>query len=418
MLPVALIALVACGREAEDPHAAEIAALQARVEALEAELSEARDRLDALQAEVSEVGAYTDEMAVAAVQNDDPTADPDRANLRYLWSSTDYGWLWLADSRWTLDNRSDPPGADPRHELMQLFHETPECEDGDTFDDCNSTAAVKIYVNGPTVDDNDWSEAGFADRAGRRIHTHASGLYVVSFGQAAIPSDYGYAIIPPSGVHLEPHGAHQGLRVDGSENSGENVRIDLAPGSTGIAIYEGSEAASTCAELRDDCETAWPLYLRGGRLHFEDIQVERSATDARGAGVATLHETSFGVEPFYSWHVDAETGLPVHCVWNTTVSAESVVRLSPYTTSPDLPVAHGFALVDTWGPGEAPADCTGTQLIKTDAAGVYGYAFPSDLTAEGGFSVAILGPDPTPLDPGEWRETDRPSFVYEVIDPL
>jgi hypothetical protein len=59
------------------------------------------------------------------------------------------------------------------------------------------------------------------------------------------------------------------------------------------------------------------------------------------------------------------------------------------------------------------------QNIKTDAAGVYGYTFSESMMDEGGFSVAMLGPDPSVgLDPGMWGETDRPSFLFELIEPL
>ena len=67
---------------------------------------------------------------------------------------------------------------------------------------------------------------------------------------------------------------------------------------------------------------------------------------------------------------------------------------------------------------EAPSACTATQNIKTNASGVYGYAFDASTAALGGFSVAILGPDSAPLDPGVWDEQDRPSFSYEVVDAL
>ncbi|MDP6933848.1 MAG: hypothetical protein QGG40_13070, partial [Myxococcota bacterium] len=66
----------------------------------------------------------------------------------------------------------------------------------------------------------------------------------------------------------------------------------------------------------------------------------------------------------------------------------------------------------------APTACTDGQSIKTDAAGVYGYAFDATTMAEGGFSVAILGPDGDPLSPGDWQEADRPSFLYEVIGSI
>ena len=64
----------------------------------------------------------------------------------------------------------------------------------------------------------------------------------------------------------------------------------------------------------------------------------------------------------------------------------------------------------------APESCTGGQSIKTNAAGVYGYSFPTTLLSSGGFSVAILGE--TVLDPGSWDEADRPSFLVEVLEGM
>ena len=69
-------------------------------------------------------------------------------------------------------------------------------------------------------------------------------------------------------------------------------------------------------------------------------------------------------------------------------------------------------------PTRRGAACTGRQSIKTDAAGVYGYSFPASVTGEGGFSVAILGAGTAPLFPGDWQEADRPSFLFEIVDPL
>lgn len=298
---------------------------------------------------------YTDERAVAAVQNDDPWSDPERANLEHLWHHDARGYQWLERARWTMDNRTDPPGVGERHELLQLFHETVACADGDDFADCNSTAALKIYANGPRIDTHDWSPEGYAAAAVRPQHTHASGIYLVSFGQNFVPADVGYGVIAPSGVHLEPHGAHQALRVDGTGNAGQNVRIDVMAGGTGLAVYGSEAPAAYCEELGLACDETRLATLRGGVVRLEDVTVERSIEDARGAGVVTVSADSVGVEPFYSWHTDDETGLPVHCAWNDTVTDDSVVRISAYTSSPDLVVAHSYAVVSVWGPGNAPA---------------------------------------------------------------
>ena len=388
--------------------------LLARVEGLEAEVA-------ALLDAVASGPVYTDEMAVAAVQNLDPFADPDAANLTDIWSRTERGFHHLTESRWTMDNRTDPAGVTPRHELVQMFHETPECVEGSTFADCNSAGAIKIYLNGPRITDHDWSEAGLRAAASRAYHTHASGMYLVSFGTGSTVSDMEYGLIPPSGLHLEPHGAHQALRIDSTNNSGENVRIDTTLGSKGIAIYESPLASPMCDELGDDCEQSHPLYIRGGRLHLEDIEVARSAVDARGTGPGTLHTESIGIEHFYSWHLSADLalGVPVHCTWNSRVGPDTIVKLTPYSTSPDLAQTHTYTIVEVWGPGEAPDACRVAQNIKTDAAGVYGYSFSESLMEEGGFAVAMLGPDPSSvLDPGLWREPSRPSFLFELIEPL
>jgi len=388
--------------------------IQARINAIEAEIELLFEGVDGSP-------TYTDEMAVNAVQNRDPWTDPDAANLTDLWSKTERGSHHLTESRWTMDNRTDPAGATPRHELIQMFHETPECIDGATFAECNSTAALKMYVNGPRVTDHDWSEGGLTDAARKFYHTHASGMYVVSFGQGSSVSDMAYGLIPPSGIHLEPHGAHQALRIDSTQNSGENIRIDTTIGSTGIAIYESPLTSPLCEEMPGDCELSHPLYIRGGRLHLEDIEVERSVVDARGSGPATLHGETMGIEHMYSWHIGSGYALdvPVHCTWNRRATSDTIVKLTPYGTSPDLAVSHTYTIVDVWGPGEAPEACRETQNIKTDAAGVYGYTFPSSMIEEGGFSVAMLGPDSfDALDPGMWQEAERPSFLFELIEPL
>ena len=128
---------------------AAITALQEEIAALEETVTVLQKEIDGLEG--GSADGYTDADALAAVQNDDPWTDPDWAVVENLWSVTDYGYHWLDSSRWTMDNRSDPPGADPRHELIQFFHETPECTDKSTFSDCNSTSAIKIYANGPDL---------------------------------------------------------------------------------------------------------------------------------------------------------------------------------------------------------------------------------------------------------------------------
>ena len=390
------------------------AELQARIDTLEGDIEELMDS--------GAGGIYTDDMAVAAVQNLDPWSDPDAANLTDLWSKTERGFHHLTEARWTMDNRSDPAGLMPRHELVQMFHETPECVDGSTFADCNSTGALKMYVNGPRITDHDWSDDGFNAAARRPYNTHASGIYIVSFGQGSTVSDMPYPLIPPSGIHLEPRGDHQGLRIDGGHNSGENIRIDTTLGATGISILEGPVPSPLCGEMPGECERSHPLYIRGGRLHLEDIEVARSAVDSRGMGIATLHSESLGIEQFYSWHIDAELslGVPVHCTWNSRVSSDTMVKLTPYSTSPDLAVTHSYVIMDVWGPGDAPEACRVPQNIKTDAyGGVYGHSFGASMVEQGGFTVALLGPESdAALDPGVWRESRRPSFMFELFEPL
>jgi len=169
-----------------------------------------------------------------------------------------------------------------------------------------------MYVNGPRITDNDWSEAGWAKAATLRYNTHASGLYLVSFGQNFTPTDYGYGVIAPSGLHLEPHGAHQAIRIDGTGNAGENMRIDVMAGATGLSVYGSETEALSCEELGFACEETRLAIFRGGIFRLEDATVERSAVDARDAGVVTVADSSLGIEHFYSWHDDAETGLPAH----------------------------------------------------------------------------------------------------------
>ncbi|MEC7984784.1 MAG: hypothetical protein VX278_06455 [Myxococcota bacterium] len=399
----------------------EIEALQGTLNEISAHVQTLESTIEQLNSQSSDeeiVASYTDEDALSAIQNDDPWGNPDRANLQHLWSRTDYGYLFLENSRWTMDNRSNPAGETPRHELIQFFHETPECIQGSTFSDCNSTSALKLYVNGPRITDNNWSADGFAEAAVRNYHTHASGMYMVSFGQNSYVTDYEHGLIAPSGIHLEPHGAHQALRIDGTGNSGENIRLDISTGSKGIAIYTSPSEGLYCDELGVDCARTYPLHLRGGTVRLEDIEMERSATDARNAGVATLFTDALGIEHFYSWHTDDALGVPVHCTWNERVSSDSIVKLTPYSTSPDLSDAHSYVIVDVWGPGAAPPACTAAQSVKTNAAGVYGYSFPANFVAQGGFSVAILGIGGMALNPGDWDESDRPSFLFEVLDPI
>ena len=425
------LAFMACGDEPEtrdsaaDPSA-EVTELGATVEALQEQLEAMATEVDDLQDQIIEleesgadpVDPYTDADALAAIQNDDPWNYPNLANIQNLWSKNDYGYQFLENSRWTMDNRSNPPGDSTRMELIQFFHETPECGPTSTFADCNATAAAKFYINGPRITDHNWTADGFREAALRKYHTHASGMYMVSFGQYGTVTDYPHGLIAPSGIHLEPHGAHQAIRIDGTGNSGDNIRIDTTYGSKGIAIYASPSTGLYCDDLGYDCSKSYPLYLRGGTLHLEDLTVERSAIDARNGGAATLFEQSMGIEHFYSWHDDADSGLPVHCAWNKTVTDDSIIKVQPYSTSPDLVEAHSYVVVDVWGPGQAPTSCTQVQSIKTDAAGVYGYSFPGSHLTEGGFSVAILGSDTSPLYPGDWAEGDRPSFLFEVVEPL
>ncbi|MFT5683248.1 MAG: hypothetical protein ACI8RZ_004179 [Myxococcota bacterium] len=364
------------------------------------------------------VEGYTDEDAVAAVQNPDPWTDPDHANLKNLWHDDERGYMWLDQARWSMDNRTDPAAIGDRHELIQMFHESLECDDTMAFADCNSTTALKIYANGPRITDNDWSKAGHAAAAVRRYHTHASGIYLVSYGQNFTPTDYGYGVIAPSGLHLEPHGAHQAIRIDGTANAGENMRIDVMAGGTGQAIYGSTTPAYYCDELGFECDETRLQTLRGGIVRLEDVTIERTAIDARNSGVVTVSDSSLGVESFYSWHTDADSSLPVHCAWNDTVTFDSLIKVTAYSTSPDLLVAHSYAIVAVWGPGGAPTACTDTQNIKTNASGVYGYDFGTSVEAGGGYAIAILGPDPDPLYPGDWDEGDRPAFLYEVLEPI
>ena len=205
-------------------ESSEMANLLSEIEDLKAELDTLRTTVAELQENPepepsADSGApaesYSDEDAIVAIQNSDPWNNPDEANIQYLWSQNSYGYQFLENSRWTMDNRSDPAGSLPRHELIQIFHETAMCTENSSFSDCNGTAGIKIYANGPQIVDHDWSDSGYAAAALRTHHTHASGMYIVSFGQASTVTDYEFELIPPSGIHLEPHGAHQALRIDG-----------------------------------------------------------------------------------------------------------------------------------------------------------------------------------------------------------
>ncbi|MFE8602347.1 hypothetical protein [Archangium violaceum] len=132
-----------------------------------------------------------------------------------------------------------------------------------------------------------------------------------------------------------------------------------------------------------------------------------------------LATKSIGIEGFTNWHVDASDPIPRHCVYHDGVIADSIIRVTAYKRATNLQVAHSYAIKDVWGPGGISAGCASSQLVKTDAAGVYGYGPPpSALAASGGFSVYILGPTGTPLDPGQCSQADRPQFLYEVIQPL
>ncbi|MFZ5477553.1 MAG: hypothetical protein ACOZNI_12325 [Myxococcota bacterium] len=397
-----LFGLLACDPFDHEAQDAEIAALRAEVAAL-------REALDARDTPATYT-PYTDAQAVAAVQNADPFTNDD-PNLRSLWSNTEGGIWWLNEAQWYGDNRHDPPGRLPTSELVELYHETAECGATSAFSDCDATGGIKLYANGPRITDNDWSAAGYAAAATRAYHTHASGMYLVSFGQYATVTDYGQ-LIPPSGIHLEPHGAHQGLRVDGTGNAGDNVRIDLAMGGTGLAVYTSPDTALYCQELGRDCADAYPLYLRGGTLHLEDLAFERSVDDHRGSGAFTAGAASLGVRRLveYSW---AEAGMYAWCVYNTKVTAESLVFVRPYGVHAR---AFDARLLDTWGPGEAPDACVGTQLVTT-SAGTYGYGVPDDATAAlPGFRVVLVDAD-GPMDPAVFVE-DHPVVSYEVVEPI
>lgn len=394
---------------------------EARLAALEADLAATRAALAAAEARVGALESappYTDADAVAAVQNVDPWGTPGGANLQSLWSAWDVGYMQLENGRWTWDNRAIPPGHSPTRELAELYHETPACGPDRSFADCDTTAAMKIYVNGPDRETNDWSAAGWARMAGVPRHTHALGLYLVSFGRESTPSDWPHALIPPSGILLEPHGAHQALRIDGTGNSGDNVRVETTLGSTGIAVYEGEIPGLHCESLGRDCTRSYPLWLRGGRLHLEDLETERSAEDARGGGVYWTHGQTLGVEPFTTWHRDPTLGVPAHCVWARRATGRSLVRVQPYGAAARLPEAHTYVVLDTWDAGGAPAECTAPQLIFTEAAGVYGVDPGASRAAEAGFRVGLLGAGPVAIDPADFGETDRPSFLFEIIEPL
>jgi hypothetical protein len=394
---------------------------EARLAALEADLAATRAALAAAEARVGALEAappYTDADAVAAVQNDDPWGDPSGPNLQSLWSAWDVGYMQLDNGRWTWDNRAIPPGHSPTRELAELYHETPACGADRSFADCDTTAAMKIYVNGPDRETNDWSAAGWARMAAVPRHTHALGLYLVSFGRESTPSDWPYALIPPSGILLEPHGAHQALRIDGTGNTGDNVRIETTLGATGIAVYEGEIPGLYCDDLGRDCTRSYPLWLRGGRLHLEDLETERSAEDARGGGVFWTHGQTLGVEPFTTWHIDPALGVPAHCVYATRATARSLVRVQPHGAAAAWPEAHTYVVLESWGAGGAPPECTAAQLIFTEAAGVYGVDPGAARAAGPGFRVALLGGGPVAIDPAEFGEGAAPSFLFELIEPL
>ncbi|HJN77790.1 MAG TPA: hypothetical protein QGF58_27980 [Myxococcota bacterium] len=383
------------------------------IEALQVELEDLREEVAALQEELGSVEGherYEDAEAVAAVQNEDPWAN-DEPNIQSLWSSTDNGYWWFNDSEWVGDNRNDPPGEFPATELIELYHETTECEEGFAFADCNATGGIKMYVNGPRITDNDWSADGLRNAAIRRYHTHTSGMYLVSFGQLSTVTDYGQ-LIAPSGIHLEPHGSHQAIRIDGSANAGDNIRIDLSKGATGLAIYTGDEA-SYCEDLGRDCSTSYPLYLRGGVLHLEDLRVETSVDEHQGVGAFTLASESLGVRRLMTWSWVEEESVYAHCVFNDNVGEDSLVFVAPYGLAA-MPL--DVVLVDVWGPGDAPTACTETQMVTT-SAGTYGYgSWASVDTAHGGFRVALVDStgSMTPSALGE----DYAVFAYQIVEPL
>jgi hypothetical protein len=406
-----LFFLLACGDEDVGPSNEDLEAVQAEVVDLQDQLEALQRELDLLEpAEGHE--RYEDAEAVAAVQNFDPFTD-DEPNLQALWSNTDGGLWWLNQGEWYGDNRRDPAGSYPSHELIELYHETTECEEGMAFADCNATGGLKMYVNGPRITDNDWSEEGWLKAAARPYHTHTSGLYMVSFGVVSTVSDYGQ-LIPPSGLHLEPWGAHQALRIDGTANAGDNIRVELSDGATGLAVYSTGTAALSCEELGRECDESYPLYLRGGRIHLEDLQIERSVDDHRGVGILAYGAATLGVKRLIEYSWSSDEGLNAYCLFNTQVSSDTLVFLDAYglhsrTFEPRL--------VDVWGPGDAPAECAGVQSITTTSGGTYGYGSPTaTMAAMGGFRVVMVDAE-GPIEPADFVE-DYPVVRYELVEPI
>ena len=403
--------LLACGDKDPGPSTQELEALQEQIVELEGQLEAVQRELGALEIPEQQE-RYTDEEAVAAVQNFDPFTE-DEPNLQALWSNTEGGLWWLNEGEWYGDNRRDPAGTMPSHELIELYHETTECEEGMAFADCNATGGIKMYVNGPRITDNDWSEEGWLKSAARPYHTHASGLYMVSFGVVSTVSDYGQ-LIPPSGLHLEPWGAHQALRIDGTANAGDNIRVELSDGATGLAVYSTGTPALSCDSIGRECDESYPLYLRGGRIHLEDLQVERSVDDHRGAGILTWGAATLGVKRLIEYSWDSQEELDAYCLFNSEVGTDTLVFLEPYGLH-----SRSFEprLLDVWGPGEAPSECTGVQSITTSAGGTYGYGAPSSAMAGlGGFRVVLVDAD-GPIGPADFVE-DYPVVSYELIEPI
>ncbi len=330
-----------------------------------------------------------------------------------------FGFWRLRDNKLYMDNRAKPKGSGQAQQLLELYHETKACDPAHPFEFCNSAPAMRLFLNGPEQNTS-FETPGLVEAAKGYYNTHASAMFVQSFGRGSTVSDMGQ-VIPPSGIHMEPYGQHQAIRVDGSYNLGVQMRLEPAKSSTGLAIYGAPTLAPqtqlVCTALGLSCDGPTTLaHFRDGLIINEDTFERRSMSNQASMAYGGVSK-SFGSEMFTHWHTTADSSVPRHCVWHTKVEATSIIRVSAYERG-ELEAAHSYAVETVWGPGEAPQDCTKSQNIKTDAGGVYGGgAVPESMTALGGFSVAILGPDGS-LDPGAWSQNDRPVFLYEVLGAL
>lgn len=338
------------------------------------------------------------------------------------------GFIKWDTYRLYFDNRKTPSSTSsskPYQNALEIYNETKECDPTKSFADCDSTSGIKIFLNAPNpqVANARSSDPAIA-AALRPNNTHASGIYITSYGREATvtpdPKSSPITLIAQSGIHLEPHGSHQGLRIDGTNNSGTDLRIDLSQGSTGIAVYGSPDTKGTyCDYLKLNCERTVAMRLTNGIMELQNIQIARSITRQDTMSYALANQ-ALGVEVFTHWHTTGSNDMtPIHCVYNSTVTADSIIKLNAYKRASSMKGAHSYAVKDVWGPKQIPSDCKGPQLIKTDSAGTYSNGAPSDdLTLTGGFSVYILGSSAAPLDPGAWSQQDRPSFIYEIIQPL